>query len=128
MMFSDLLTRRILVVEDDYLQASDMSYALELQGCDVVGPFPNLQEGIDAAAGSEIDAAVLDVRLGNERVYSLADLLHARKVPFLFVTGYDRTEIPDRFSAVQCLQKPFEVDAMNVVLAIALAQGKKFLN
>jgi len=125
MMFSGLLNRRILVVEDDYLQASCLSVALELQGSDVVGPFPALQDGLEAVQRAEIDAAVLDVRLGDERVYHLADALNVKKIPFLFVTGYDRAEIPDRFSEVHCLQKPFDMDAVSVALAIALARKHK---
>ncbi len=128
MMFSDLLDRRILVVEDDYMQASELSVALELQGSNVVGPFPVPEEGLEAIEHAEVDAAVLDVHLGEQRVYHLADVLNERKIPFLFVTGYDPTEIPDRFAGIHCLQKPFDMDGLAVILAIALAGRRKPLH
>ena len=40
------------------------------------------------ARGSHVDAAVLDVNLGDVSVYPLADTLAAENIPFIFVTGY----------------------------------------
>jgi len=61
---------------------------------------------------AKVDAAVLDVRLAAEDVFSLADLLHERVIPFFFVTGFDRDVLPKRFRKEQMIQKqvaPFEV-------------------
>lgn len=105
-MFSDLIGQRVLVVEDDYLQAVDMTLALEEQGSDVVGPFPHLDGGLAALNLASIDAAVLDVHLLYRHVFQLADCPMKQDIRFLFVTGYDPIEIPDRFRGVQCLLKP----------------------
>lgn len=78
MFFMNLLNRRILVVEEDNTRASSVSAALEFQGSDVVGPFHSLREGLDAVKQVEIDAAVLDVCLGEERVYSLDAVMGRR--------------------------------------------------
>ncbi|MBW9117659.1 response regulator [Rhizobium cauense] len=123
-MFSELLSKRILVVEDDYMQSAELSLILELQGSDVVGPFPYLQDGLRAAENGNIDAAVLDVRLGDENVYQLADNLDMRKIPFIFVTGFSREKVPDRFIGVRCLQKPFDNNSMVMILAIAIAEHR----
>ncbi|PZM14848.1 response regulator [Rhizobium tubonense] len=122
MIFGNLLGRRVLVVEDNYIQATELTLTLENQGSDVVGPFPNLEGGLMAVENAAIDAAVLDVRLGADRVFELADRLQNARVPFMFVTGYDKSEIPERFKDVSCLSKPVSRDAVAVALAVAVAQ------
>ncbi|QFY61113.1 response regulator [Rhizobium grahamii] len=122
MMFSELLGRRVLVMEDDYLQASNLTVALEDHGSDVVGPFSDLQGGMSALSRGAVDVAILDIRLGTERVFELADRLAMLKIPFLFVTGYDGGEIPERFKTVQRLLKPVELDEMMVLLAVILSK------
>jgi len=49
------------VIEDDYHQAREVPQALETQGIHVVGPYPTVHEGLEAARGVMLDAAVLDI-------------------------------------------------------------------
>ena len=72
----------------------------------VVGPISNTSEAIEAARTSGYDAAILDINLGDGMAYPVADILSARGVPFVFVTGYEADTIDDRFSGVPVLQKP----------------------
>jgi len=58
---------------------------------------------------------VLDVNLGGDVVYPLADVLAADQVPFIFVTGYGADEIERRFANVPVLQKPIEPDALQSI-------------
>lgn len=109
--------RRVLVVEDETLVAMMMKDMLVELDFEVVGPFSNLG---DAAAGLLVDgiaAAVLDVNVGGEPIYPLAVRIAERGVPLIFVTGYTREAIDDRFAAVPVLQKPIERDAIRRVLA-----------
>ena len=64
MVFSDLLGKHVLVVEDDFLQAIDLTATLEDQGSDVIGPFSDIRDGMTALENASIDVAILDVRLG----------------------------------------------------------------
>jgi len=75
MSFSDLVGRRVLVVEDDYDQAQELASAIEKHGGDVVGPYPDIEAAFLALQKAEVDAAVLDIRLAAEDVFPLADLL-----------------------------------------------------
>lgn len=122
MTFGDLLGSRILVVEDDYLQSITLALALEDQGSDVVGPCADIQSSLRALDASPIDAAILDIRLGRDLVYDVADRLSGRNVPFMFVTGYEPGYLPDRFRNVRCLQKPIDFEAMTAALAVTLAE------
>lgn len=110
-MTDDLLRdHRILVAEDEYLLASDLSKILQEAGVEVVGPCATLQDAVVCAEGDDkLDAAVLDVNLRGEMVFPLADTLMARGVPFLFATGYDEGAIPPRFAGVLRLEKPIKM-------------------
>ena len=50
----------------------------------------------------------LDVNIGGELIYPVADTLADRGVPFVFVTGYGAESIDGRFAHVPILQKPIE--------------------
>ena len=65
---------------------------------------------------NNIDAAVLDVNLGGEPVYPVADALMAAGVPFVFVTGYGPAALEGRFEHIPVLQKPIDGAALQRVL------------
>jgi two-component sensor histidine kinase/CheY-like chemotaxis protein len=104
---ASLAGARILLVEDDALIGLDLKDGLEEAGAKIVGPIARLDRALALAATDEIDAAVLDVNLGGERVFPLADRLVQLGVPFAFLTGYDKHAVfPDRYRGVPALQKP----------------------
>src|SRR5215467_11445803 len=93
--------RRVLVVEDEYFLADDIERALKALGARVVGPFGELVDATQIVDGDvAIDAAIVDVNLQDEMVFPLARILRARKIPFLFTTGYDRTSIEAEFQDI----------------------------
>jgi ActR/RegA family two-component response regulator len=100
--------RRLLVVEDEYLIAAALERALEDRGAEVVGPAGSVENALRLveAEGDRLDGAVLDINLRDERVYPVADVLAARGVPFVFLTGYDAQVIPDTYAGVPRSEKP----------------------
>ncbi len=116
-------TPRVLVVEDKALLALEIEAELGALGCEVVGPARTLDEAMRlAASGPEPDAAVLDVNLGGELVFPVADLLAARGVPVLFATGYGSAPSLEgrQTAAVAVLCKPYPREALAAALARAL--------
>lgn len=110
----------ILVVEDEYLLADDLSNELTDSQAVVVGPAATVEQGLALLEGAErIDGAVLDVNLRGEEVFPLADELLNRRVPFVFTTGYDASAIPERFGHVVRCEKP--VRLCQVIEAIGRA-------
>jgi DNA-binding response OmpR family regulator len=98
---------RVLVAEDEYLLADDLSRALGSAGAEVAGPVSTVQQAMRLIAEGRLDAAVLDVTLRDGKVFPVADLLAERGVPFAFATGYDQSALPDRFGDRPRIQKPF---------------------
>lgn len=104
--------RRVLIVEDEYLIAHDMEYSLQQAGAEVVGPIPDAQQALALIKTSKLDAAILDVNLRKEEVYSVADKLSARGIPYLFATG--EVQIADRsdYRSRPKLEKPILEDEL----------------
>ncbi len=99
--------QRILVVEDNYFMALDLSQMVEEFGGAVAGPVGRLAEGFDLAQSDGLAAAILDVNLGEEDTFSLADGLLAARIPVIFATGYDPKTLPARFADLPRISKPF---------------------
>jgi CheY-like chemotaxis protein len=105
--------RRLLVVEDDYLIATELSESLQTLGLEVVGPVPSVAEALERIeTAGKLDGAVLDINLGAQRVFPVADALAERAVPFVFLTGYDPGVIPQAHSAALCCQKPVDTSLL----------------
>jgi CheY-like chemotaxis protein len=102
---------RILVVEDDFVMALDICGLIEELGGTVVGPVGRLDQGLTLAESEEVDGAILDVNLGRENTYSLADKLLAEEIPVVLTTGYEVTMLPPRFADLPHLGKPFGANA-----------------
>jgi two-component sensor histidine kinase/CheY-like chemotaxis protein len=99
---------RVLLVEDEALVAMMIQETLGELGFQIVGPVSTASEALSWARENHFDAAVLDINLGDGLVYTVAEVLEQRGVPFVFVTGYDVDSIDSGFTAIPILQKPIE--------------------
>lgn len=77
---ADLAGLRVLVVEDEMLNAMLIEDLLLDLGCEVIGPAATVAGGLELARRERPQAAVLDVNLGSERVYPLADVLRRNRL------------------------------------------------
>lgn len=97
---------RVLIVEDNFLVAEHIKSVLEVSGSTVVGPVGRLRDGLRLASEETLDGAVLDINLHGDRSFPIADALRKRGIPFVFLTGYDSSEVlPDRLREVQRMGK-----------------------
>lgn len=113
---SGLSGKRLLVVEDEFLIGMMLKRNLEGLGVTVDGPYARLAEGIAAAKTGGFDGAVLDFNLAGKAVDPLADMLLEQRLPFLFITGYQRDSIDRRYANVPVLAKPIDVESLERVL------------
>jgi DNA-binding response OmpR family regulator len=114
---------RILLVEDEMMLSMLLEDWLLEAGCDVVGPAASLGRARLLAGMEEIDAAILDVNLGGETVYEVAEILTARGLPFVFTTGYSVTDMDGRFRESPAVQKPFRHAELLAALRAARASA-----
>ena len=101
--------RRFLVVEDEAVLAIMVEDMLTDLGCVVVGVAGTLATGMALASSADVvlDGAVLDVNLGGEPVFPIAEALTARGVPFVFATGYGTAGLGPRYAWRPTVAKPF---------------------
>jgi CheY-like chemotaxis protein len=110
---------RILLVEDEAIIAIMLEDMLADLGCEVVGPAASIAEATRMARSEALGGAFLDVNLGGESVYPVADLLAARGIPFVFVSGYGPAGIAARYSGAIVLSKPIlDADIARAVAAL----------
>jgi PAS domain S-box-containing protein len=108
--------RRLLLVEDEVLVGLFMAEMLEEMDFSVTEPCRTLADGIATAKAGNFDGAVLDMNLNGESVYPLADLLAAKGVPFIFVTGYSADSVAERFAKIPVIQKPVTAETLAKLL------------
>jgi DNA-binding response OmpR family regulator len=121
-MTDTLAGTRLLIVEDEALVALMVEDILIDLGCIVVDVAGSVERGLSIAndPGVALDGAVLDVNLGGETVYPVADALAAKGVPFIFATGYGVAGISSRFSHIPALAKPYDPRLLETTLSAAL--------
>lgn len=108
--------RRILIVEDRYFVADDLRQLFAKHGAEVVAVVAEVDEAKRVAAADEIDLAVLDVDLRGKDVFDAVNVLEARGTPFIFVTGYRKAHLPERYRDRPIVSKPFsEADLLDRV-------------
>ncbi len=104
---------RILVVEDEPILADTLKLDLEAQGAIVLGPAPSVSKAIACIAEADvIDAAVLDVKLRGENSFPIASDLDRQDIPFVFLTGFDRSPVTLRFADIPVFEKPVDPDVL----------------
>ena len=109
---------RVLLVEDEALIAMLIEDQLIELGFDVVGPAATATQAIALCEEEKIDGAVLDINLGGgQRSDSVAELLAAKSIPFVFVTGYGSSGVDRRFAYAGVLQKPFTLPELRDLVA-----------
>lgn len=115
---------RVMLVEDESLVADLIVDVLETAGCAVVGPYARLDSAAQAAEGESIDVALLDLDLAGHRSYPVAAALQARRVPFLFLTGYGHGALAPDYAACQTISKPFKPQQLIERLARIVAEAE----
>ena len=110
--------RPVLVVEDDPRISAELVFTLEDAGVEVLGPCATIPEALRLMSQTpQIEGAILDVKLAGELVFPVAYDLARRGVPFVFLTGYDRSLVAVRFASVPAFEKP--VKPADVASALA---------
>jgi CheY-like chemotaxis protein len=105
--YATLEGMRLLVIEDEPLIAFTMVDSLQTAGAAVARSTGTEREALSAIEHGKFDAALLDANLHGRPVTAVAAALLRHRIPFAFVTGYDRQALPESFRHLTILHKPF---------------------
>ena len=108
---------RVLIVEDEYYLADDLSRALAKAGAEVVGPVSTLDEAQAKVDEGAFDFAVIDMNLRGDFAFALAERLGEAGKPFVIATGYNQNSIPESLRDVPRVEKPFSSHQIVELLA-----------
>ena len=107
----------VLVVEDESLVLFHLEDMLTAMGCVIVGPAMRLQQAKELVeVSTDLDVAILDVNLGGQPIYPVAETLRNRNVQIVFATGYGRQGLPENWQDCPVLMKPYTADDVELVL------------
>jgi DNA-binding response OmpR family regulator len=102
---------RILIIEDDPFIALDLQAIVEGDGHRVVRVCPSLAAARRHVV-EEFDFALLDVDLGDGKSFEVAFRLCERHIPFAFVSGSRRSDLPFALRGAAFVPKPYAEDAI----------------
>jgi len=97
---------RVLILEDDPFIGLDLMTIVEAEGHQVVRVCDSVAEA-RGMLGAKPDFALLDVEVRDGTSYELATLLAARQIPFAFVSGSKRNDLPAHLRTAPFIAKPF---------------------
>ncbi len=107
---------RVLVVDDEALIAMMLSDLIVEYGHETVGPAHSEDQALQLVASTPIDAAILDVTLGDHDCFAVAEALGARGIPFAFATGHGVQSMPDEFRERMTVSKPFDFEIVRKLI------------
>lgn len=113
---------RIVILEDDYYQASDCRHTLEQAGAEVVAVTSRVPAMALLDQWGALDVVLIDINLGHGLSFDFARALKTKDIKFVFLTGYDAEMLPDDLAGSAYLSKP--ADGPRIVATLAQVTGK----
>lgn len=86
--------KNVLIVEDSYLYADLLRTGFLAAGAKTVVAVPSVSSAFAALAIQSFSFVTLDIDLGGETSFSVADELAARCIPFIFLSSSPRSVLP----------------------------------
>jgi AraC-like DNA-binding protein len=109
---SDKRCPSLLIVEDEALVALQTAHALSEADFEIVGPADTVSKALDLIKTSGCDAALLDVKLGDETAEQVALELKNRGKPFIVFSAYGHEQLPPLLQSAPFLAKPLRTQSL----------------
>lgn len=118
---------RILIVEDDYLNALQMEEALRRAGFDICGVASSADEALDMADAQRPALAVMDIRLAGKRdgIDAALELFARHGIRCVFATAHHTADTRARATPAKplaWLAKPYTMSSLVDVVRRALGE------
>lgn len=88
----------------------------------MVGPARDVPHALALVEGSAPDCAIVDMNLAGELGLPLTDALEGAAIPYIILTGYDRSALPLRHDRAPYVEKPADPSVL-VRMIPALLRG-----
>jgi CheY-like chemotaxis protein len=115
----------VFLVEDEALIRMMIVEMLEELGHRVVAEAGSIKTAESLARTSEFDLAVFDINIGGFNISPIAEIVAARNLPFVFVSGYGLAGRPALFADKPVLRKPFLIEHFAELINLAMGDKSK---
>ncbi|WEZ85126.1 response regulator [Rhizobium sp. 32-5/1] len=110
--------KRVLVLEDNFIIAMEAEDILKSLGVGEVEIATNIDQAEALLSQEVFDFVLLDINLGSQTSFHLAEKLLGNGVPFGFVSGYGENSIfPPTLRSLPRITKPFNEESVGSLLA-----------
>src|SRR5258707_15428638 len=99
----------VFLVEDEVMIRMMVADMLEELGYRVAAEAGEISEAIKLVQSTEFDIAILDVNVNGKVISPVAELIRARRRPFIFATGYGSSGLPEEFRDRPAVPKPLPI-------------------
>ncbi len=108
----------VLVVEDNMIIGFELERMLQAMGYKSIELAASVKEALELINQKTPGLAILDINLGDESSETVADVLQAKSVPFIFATGYSAVKdgFKKKHSKVPVVEKPFSSSVIQAAL------------
>jgi DNA-binding response OmpR family regulator len=111
---------RVFVVEDNAMASVLLMQLLESMSCEIAGSASRFADAEHKSRTLAFDVALLDINLRGERIFPIAEALQRNGTPFVMVTGYDASALPESLRGTTVLQKPYRKQELEIALRNAV--------
>jgi CheY-like chemotaxis protein len=109
--------KMVFLVEDEAILLYDLEELIGQFGYGHAGSASSVDQALAMlGTGPKPDIALLDLNLNGKPSYPIAEQLAAAGVPLVFLSGYGRQGLDERFSAYEVLSKPYDEETLLMVL------------
>lgn len=110
------MSHRFLIVDDEPMVAMLLEDYLEILGYEDCVTATNLDMAREFAQQGDIDAAIMDINIGRETIWPIADLLKEKDIPFALASGAGKHDVKADYKDVPLLPKPYsQVTVKNII-------------
>ena len=116
---------KILLIEDEFILASELAETLELEGYDVVFTADNGQEALDFYQENEVDLILCDININGDwdGIETVTRLIAVKQVPIIYLTAFtdkDTLERAKQTFPAAYIPKPYHITNLRMAIELAI--------
>ncbi len=124
-LFFYLPTMKILLVEDEFILASELSDTLESEGYEVVLVADNGEEALEFFKENEVDLILCDINIKGDwdGIQTIEKIIEIKQVPVIYLTAFtdkDTLERAKQTYPAAYIPKPYHITNLRMAIELAI--------
>jgi DNA-binding response OmpR family regulator len=120
---SPVLGKSILVVEDEFIIGMMLCQELTRAGAVPIGPLSSVADAAKAIDVRVFDLVILDAKLGGGSGADLVASLKERGIPYVVVSGYEKSSLPLGLKGAPFVAKPVAMPLLLEAIGTMTTRG-----